>query len=190
MFVFGRFGLPSMAVLGIARLLEITLFVLIFRRFGDQGTAEIGLNKGHFLHGLQKGAVWSVGFGVLVAAAYGLLLLLHINLLDMMKAEVPGTVMGILLFFLIGSLISPVAEEIFFRGVLYGFCRRWGISAALVISTLFFVLAHASAHRIPFPQIVGGILFALAYEKEKNLVVPITIHILGNLAIFTLALAG
>ena len=35
---------------------------------------------------------------------------------------------------------------------------------------------------------IGGILFAVAYEMEKNLLVPITIHVLGNLAIFTLAL--
>jgi hypothetical protein len=36
-------------------------------------------------------------------------------------------------------------------------------------------------------QVVGGILFAAAYEIEKNLVVPITIHCLGNLAIFALS---
>jgi membrane protease YdiL (CAAX protease family) len=35
---------------------------------------------------------------------------------------------------------------------------------------------------------VGGVVFALAYEKEKNLLVPIVIHISGNLAIFALSL--
>jgi membrane protease YdiL (CAAX protease family) len=34
---------------------------------------------------------------------------------------------------------------------------------------------------------IGGILFAVSYEVEKNLLVPITIHSLGNLAIFTIA---
>ena len=37
-------------------------------------------------------------------------------------------------------------------------------------------------------QMIGGILFAVAYEMEKNLLAPITIHILGNLAIFILTL--
>jgi membrane protease YdiL (CAAX protease family) len=37
-------------------------------------------------------------------------------------------------------------------------------------------------------QIIGGIVFALAYEASGNLLVPITIHVLGNLAIFTLSL--
>jgi membrane protease YdiL (CAAX protease family) len=31
-------------------------------------------------------------------------------------------------------------------------------------------------------------VFAVAYERERNLVVPIVIHILGNLAIFTMTL--
>ncbi|MBW2341949.1 MAG: CPBP family intramembrane metalloprotease [Deltaproteobacteria bacterium] len=37
---------------------------------------------------------------------------------------------------------------------------------------------------IPLPQVVGGIVFAVAYEIEGSLMVPITIHVLGNLAIF------
>jgi hypothetical protein len=41
---------------------------------------------------------------------------------------------------------------------------------------------------IPITQLVGGIVFALAYEKEKNLMAPITIHCLGNLAIFSIGL--
>jgi len=37
-------------------------------------------------------------------------------------------------------------------------------------------------------QMVGGILFTVAYEVEGSLMVPITIHILGNMDIFTLSL--
>jgi hypothetical protein len=59
--------------------------------------------------------------------------------------------------------------------------------AALILSTLFFVLSHPSRHTIPVTQVIGGILFAVSYEVEKNLLVPITIHSLGNLAIFALA---
>ena len=89
---------------------------------------------------------------------------------------------------LVGAFIAPVAEEILFRGILYGFFRRWGMTTALVLSTLIFVFSHSSRQTIPATQIIGGILFAVAYEKEKNLVVPIIIHVLGNLAIFVLAL--
>jgi membrane protease YdiL (CAAX protease family) len=107
---------------------------------------------------------------------------------DLIAANFPSTQPGLFFFFVVGGIISPVAEEIFFRGMLYGYFRRWGMWAALLLSTAVFVTAHAIFHRVPVPQIVGGILFALAYEKEKNLMVPITIHVLGNLAIFTLSL--
>ena len=33
-------------------------------------------------------------------------------------------------------------------------------------------------------QLVGGILFAVAYEVEGSLMTPIVIHVLGNMGIF------
>jgi len=81
-----------------------------------------------------------------------------------------------------------MTEEVFFRGILYGFLRRWGIAVALVLSTCAFAFTHGLGHGFPLTQVVGGILFAAAYEVEKNLLVPISIHCLGNLAIFSLSL--
>jgi membrane protease YdiL (CAAX protease family) len=111
-----------------------------------------------------------------------------LNPADMIAANFPSIQPGLFFFLVVGGIIGPVAEEIFFRGMLYGYFRRWGMWAALLLSTAVFVVAHAIFHRIPLPQIVGGILFAVAYEKEKNLMVPITIHVLGNLAIFAIAI--
>jgi hypothetical protein len=92
------------------------------------------------------------------------------------------------LFFVVGGLIAPVAEEIFFRGIVYGFLRRWGFAVALIGSTLLFAWVHPGAG-VPITQIIGGLVFAAAYEIEGNLAVPITIHVLGNTAIFGLSLA-
>jgi hypothetical protein len=92
------------------------------------------------------------------------------------------------LFFLVGGMVGPAAEELFFRGILYGFFRRWGVIVALILSTLIFVLCHPIGHGIPVTRVVGGILFAVAYEVGGSLIVPITIHTLGNLAIFTISL--
>jgi hypothetical protein len=93
-----------------------------------------------------------------------------------------------ILFFLTGVLVSPAAEEIFFRGILYGYFRRWGAAPALALSTLAFVAAHFPGRGIPLTQAVGGLVFAVSYEKEKNLLVPFIVHSLGNLAIFSLSL--
>ena len=72
--------------------------------------------------------------------------------------------------------------------MLYGFFRRWGVVVAIVVSTGVFVLAHPISQGFPIPQAVGGIVFALAYEIEGSLMTPIVIHVLGNLALFTLSL--
>jgi membrane protease YdiL (CAAX protease family) len=88
----------------------------------------------------------------------------------------------------VGGIISPVVEEIFFRGILFGFFRRWGATTAVVLSTILFVLPHLKRGAIPVTQMVGGVVFAAAYEKEKSLAAPIIIHSLGNLSIFSLSL--
>ena len=111
-----------------------------------------------------------------------------INPVALVHTRLPAGQGEIILFFLVGGIVSPVAEEVFFRGVIYGFFRRWGVFVAITLSTLAFVLVHPAGAGIPLPQITGGVLFAVAYEKEENLFVPITIHILGNIAIFSLSL--
>ena len=59
-------------------------------------------------------------------------------------------------FFVVGAIVAPVAEEVFFRGVLYGFFRRWGAFIAVVISTVLFVIAHPIGSGVPWQQIAGG----------------------------------
>jgi membrane protease YdiL (CAAX protease family) len=56
----------------------------------------------------------------------------------------------------------------------------------VLFSTAVFAAFHLPG--IPVTQIVGGIVFAVAYHTGKSLMVPIVIHVLGNLAIFSLSL--
>ena len=178
-----------MIVLGAARLLEACLIVMIvFIR--EKGLSPIGLSLTGILPGLRRGWVWSAGFGLVVLLGGVLAYVMGINPLSLIHTPLPADPGHILLFFIVGGLIGPLTEEIFFRGVLYGFFRRWGAPAAILLSTLAFVLAHPVFPAIPITQVVGGLLFAVAYEIEKNLMAPITIHVLGNVAIFTLSLVG
>jgi membrane protease YdiL (CAAX protease family) len=172
-------------ITGAARLIQTFLILMIVVTWG-KGTGSLGLSRETLVSGLTKGLLWSVAFGMAAAVGFGLLYLAGTNPLELIHTRLPEEKSGIILFFLIGGAVAPVAEEVLFRGVIYGFFRRWGVIIALVMSTVIFVLAHAIFSRIPITQTVGGILFALAYEIEGNLMVPITIHILGNLAIFIL----
>jgi len=174
-------------VTGAVRLIEIALIILIVMVWG-QGLSSIGLVPSKMVKGLIRGLFWSAGFGIITFFAFIALFLVDINPFALIHTRLPGKIGEIILFFLVAGLIGPVAEEVLFRGVIYGFFRRWGVLAALILSSVIFVLAHSTLSTIPVPQIVGGIIFAIAYEKEGSLIVPITIHSLGNMAIFTLSL--
>lgn len=179
--------LTPLAALGFARLAEIIfLLILIYGR--EKRLSPIGLAWTGVYQGIKKGLTWAVFFGAAAGLALLMIYLLSSNLLALFQMQLPADGYKLFLFYLVGAIIAPVAEEIFFRGILYGFFRKWGMLTALVLSTLFFVLCHPSTRTIPITQIIGGILFAVAYEMEKNLIVPIIIHVLGNFAIFTLAL--
>jgi hypothetical protein len=175
--------------IGVARLLELGVMVWI-TCFTEGSVVPLGLDRPRWTAGLKKGFLWSVGFGALSGLVFAVLFMAGAHPLSMIRTSIPRDSASLFLFFLVGGIMAPVAEEVFFRGILYGFLRRWGVWVAVVFSTSAFALIHGLGHGFPVTQVVGGILFAAAYEVEKNLLVPITIHCLGNLAIFSLSLIG
>lgn len=178
--------LPSSVALGFARILQILAMIIILRKF-ERGLNIVGVRQSTILPGLQRGLLWSLCFGFASALILGALLLTGINVTNLFQAPLFSSPDELFFYFLVGALFGPAAEELFFRGLLFGYFRKFGFAAALIVSTLLFILAHMAGGGIPITQIVGGILFAVAYELEKNLLVPIVIHCLGNLAIFSLA---
>lgn len=178
---------PSIVTLGGIRLLEIILLIVIIMIFG-KGLSSIGLAGYQMLPGFKKGLTLSVSFGIAASFAFGILYIAGINPMTFIRTCLPEQPQELLFFFILGGLIAPIAEEIFFRGVLYGFLRRWGVRVAILFSTLIFVLAHPIGSGIPLTQTIGGIVLAFAYENGGKLMVPITIHVLANMAIFTLSL--
>jgi membrane protease YdiL (CAAX protease family) len=185
--VIPRCTCDPLIILGTARILEITMIILIVLNWG-KGMSSIGLVPSKMVQGFKKGLIWSAGFGIATGIAFIALFLVDIDPFALIKANLPEMAGKIILFFSVAGVIGPIAEEAFFRGILYGFLRRWGILIALLVSTLLFVLAHPIAYRLSLPQVVGGILFAVSYEVEGSLIVPITIHVIANMAIFTLSL--
>jgi uncharacterized protein len=181
-----RLNMAPLAVIGLIRIFQITAIGrLVVKQEGDLGA--IGWAPRLWMPGLKKGAIWSLAFGAVAAVAMVAIYFSGQNPLHLIRSPLPPHMEELILFFAVGGLIAPVAEELCFRGIVYSFFRRWGILIALVASTAIFVVLH-TIHGLPVTQIVGGIVFAIAYETTGNLMVPITIHCLGNIAIFTLSL--
>lgn len=184
--LFSESLLSPMITLGATRLLEAFLFIMIVVTWG-KGLLSIGLSRYQILPGIMRGFIWSAAFGIIVSFIFGALYIAGINPLAFIQVRLPNRTQELLCFFFVGGLIAPIAEEIFFRGILYGFFRRWGVAAAISLSTLIFVFAHMIDTALPVTQAIGGIVFAAAYEVEGKLMVPISIHVLGNIAIFSLS---
>ena len=183
-----RLGVPALAAIGLARAVDLGVIALSMRRYRfDRG--EIFMPGGSLVRGLRRGLLWSAGFGILAALGFVAALLLHLEPLRLIGSPTAARGPEAVLFFAVGGVIGPIAEELFFRGLLYRALRRWGAPAAILGTTLLFALLHPAAAGLPVTQIIGGLGFAAAVEIEKNLFVPITIHVLGNLAIFSLAYA-
>ena len=164
--------LAPLTGVGLARLAEI-IFLLTLIRFKENRLSTIGLTSPQIYRGLKRGVIWAISFGAAAGVVLFISYLAGINVTALFRMQLPSESNRFITFLLVGALIGPIAEEIFFRGILYGFFRRWGIPAAVLLSTLLFVLphSHSSALGIPVTQLIGGILFAVAYEIEKNLLV-------------------
>ena len=77
-------------------------------------------------------------------------------------------------------VLVPVAEELLFRGILFGsFSRSISYKMAMVLSALFFMLVH---YMVSWPSVfVMGVLSAWIYWRTDNLAVTMVIHCAINL---------
>lgn len=91
------------------------------------------------------------------------------------------------LLLLLAVVAGPIAEEMFFRGLLYGWLRvRVGVMRGLFLSALLFALLHMDA--VAFFPILGlGLLFGWVYEQTGSLAAPVAIHIFHNAGMLYLA---
>jgi membrane protease YdiL (CAAX protease family) len=80
------------------------------------------------------------------------------------------------LFILNAVLVVPLIEELFFRGFLYSFLKRftstWG---ALILSAGIFAFAHQNLGSV-IPLWLLGIVLGVAYEHTGSLLLPMAIH--------------
>ncbi|MDA0701823.1 MAG: type II CAAX endopeptidase family protein [Proteobacteria bacterium] len=74
------------------------------------------------------------------------------------------------------GVIVPIAEEAFFRGLLFGWLRgRLGLAAGVLLSSLLFSVVHVF-DVVLLPVFLLGILFAVIYTLSKSLWPAIIAH--------------
>jgi len=82
-------------------------------------------------------------------------------------------------------VVAPITEELLFRGILlHRWTAKWGITPALLLTSLVFGILHANLVGLS----VFGLMMALLYLKTRTLIVPIICHALNNLVAIGLEL--
>lgn len=90
---------------------------------------------------------------------------------------------GIILY----GLVSPLAEEVVFRGVIYNRLRRfYGPVVGVVVSAGFFGGFHGNLVQGVYGTCMG-ILIAYVYERQESFFFPVLFHAVANLAVYSIA---
>ncbi|MCD7725194.1 MAG: CPBP family intramembrane metalloprotease [Clostridiales bacterium] len=90
---------------------------------------------------------------------------------------------GVILY----GLVSPLAEEIVFRGLLYNRMRKhYPLWAAVASSGLFFGLYHGNTVQAVYGCCMG-ILMAYLYERTGKFFIPLLFHGAANLSVYVTA---
>ena len=95
----------------------------------------------------------------------------------------------LMILFILAAILIPIAEEVFFRGILYRWLRvRAGLWMGLGISAVVFGSLHLG------PQVLSisilGAIMAVVYERSKSLWTAITIHATNNALALILTFTG
>ncbi|MDG5471238.1 type II CAAX endopeptidase family protein [Jeotgalibacillus sp. ET6] len=108
---------------------------------------------------------------------------------DAMKQNV--TLVTIMIAFISAAVISPLYEEIFYRGFIYRWLRtRIGFKAAILISSAIFTIIHIPTYNVMPVNFVSGAIFALAYERTNSIWPSVFIHGITNGIMVLLASLG
>ena len=84
------------------------------------------------------------------------------------------------------GFVSPIAEEILFRGIIYNCLRRSApVKPAIFISAMIFGLYHMNTVQGIYAFLIGC-LIAYAYEYFGDFRIPIAVHIIANVLAYCL----
>lgn len=95
-------------------------------------------------------------------------------------------ILGLILY----GLVSPLVEEIVFRGIIYNRIKRfYSVTKAVIFSALLFGVFHGNLPQFAYGTCMG-VLIALCYERTGCFYAPLLFHAAANAAVFLAAFFG
>ncbi|WP_274309950.1 CPBP family intramembrane glutamic endopeptidase [Solibacillus daqui] len=97
----------------------------------------------------------------------------------------------ILIGIISAGIVSPIYEEIFYRGFIYRWIRvRLGMKWGILLSSLIFTIAHFPTLNAMPVNFITGVMFAWAYEKTGSVIPAMIIHGVFNTIAVLLTVSG
>lgn len=157
----------------------MSALVLVLGRRAGASWADLGLRRDN----LRKNALTGLLGGLILFLMVTFLIALLIYLTDRspdrqeVTRQLAATPPDHLLWPAFVVMVAvPVAEELYFRGMIFPVLRaRIGVDAAILVSALLFSALHFSIFGLA-PIAVGGAVLAFLYQRTGSLVTPIIAH--------------
>lgn len=178
-------GLPDRFILGATIVQDVLLVVLavaVAAAAGPRALHHLGIRTTSFWGGIG----WSLAtFGIFFAFLLAWQALLSIEESDDLAVELGAkdSTLNLVTVAILVCLFAPVAEELFFRGFMFGALRKAiGWIAGAVATGLVFGLIHAGGTEPEFlvPLAVLGGLLCWLYQKTSSLLPGMGIHAFNN----------
>ena len=177
-------GEPQVWVTLVERGLTIFLIIFFVSRVSGNWWSAIGLTRQSFSRHLLVGVI--AGAALLTILTIGEKIMFHLAVTGFQEhplissAKGAASVWKFLLPLFAGGLITPVAEEMLYRGMLYPvLAKSMGIFLGILNSSLIFTLFHFSTYW--FVEILfTGIVLTVLYWRTGSLIPGITAHAAVN----------
>ncbi|MGE0093613.1 MAG: lysostaphin resistance A-like protein [Alphaproteobacteria bacterium] len=174
----------DLMILPIASILGVIVFVVLLGRLPWSGLGLRAAPAGAYLRALGW---WLLCLPVVAAVLYATYKITGRAAIEEQLDMMPdlsgddGTITAA--FILLVGILSPIAEELVFRGVLFAWLRRYvNFWIAGLASALVFALAHGIPDII-LPTAILGLLFAWIYERTGSLWPAMLAHVAHNLLV-------
>lgn len=165
-------------------LIGVTYFRFI--RPGVLTAADLGLQPGRLTQHVGVGLL--VGVGVLVVSALIQAALQAVGvrqtqLLDLQCIR-GFPIEGFLAVVLGGGVLAPLAEELYFRGFVFGsYLRTRGPVVAYLVTSLLFATLHLNLPAL-LPILTLSLIFCWVYQRTGSIVPSVVGHALNNTTAF------
>jgi uncharacterized protein len=168
---------------------DLALLLVTYVRFIRPGVitaADLGLSQSRFVYHFGVG----LGVGVLVLIVSGLVQT-ALKLLGVQQTQLEGllyvrsfSLAGFFAVVFAGGVLAPIAEELYFRGFVFGvYSRTRGPIVSYGVTSLVFATLHLNPQAL-LPILVLSLVLCYTYKRTGSIVPGIVAHAVNNSTAF------